>query len=181
MKRTISFIILALVTLCSVFAGSRELKLTHTEKAYTNFDFLYDGSLLTEDDNNEKPVTLTDRESKPIIVRWNYNIGPTALGNEYTGISINFTTEGFKHTAEGVNDKVAVRFKVEPNENYSDLYNSILVSNANDQQNFGLLGIHPKTNMRGTADIATVTVIWDDHPWLAGEYRCDIKISFYGE
>ena len=112
MKRTISFIILALVTLCSVFAGSRELKLTHTEKAYTNFDFLYDGSLLTEEGNNEKTVVLTKGESEPITVRWNYNIGSTELGNQTTGISINFYTNGFNHTAEGVNDPVDVYFDI---------------------------------------------------------------------
>ena len=182
MKRLVSSLLVFLLTICPLFAGSRELTLSYTEKAYTNFDFLYGGSLLNEEGNNEKTVVLTKGESEPITVRWNYNIGSTELGNQTTGISINFYTNGFNHTAEGVNDPVDVYFDIKVNENYSDLYTKIDVSKAKDQKNFGLLGIHSKTNMRGTADIAEVTVTWDKgHSWLAGEYRCDIYISFHAE
>ena len=182
MKRFVLLGFLLLLTICSLFAGSRELTLSYTEKAYTNFDFLYGGSLLNEEGNNEKTVTLTDGKSKPIIVRWNYNIGPTALGSDVTGISINFTTQGFKHTADGVNDQVDVFFDIKVNDNNSNLYTSLDVSKPSDGANFGLLGIHPNTNIRGTADVAEITVTWDEgHSWIAGEYRCDILISFFAE
>lgn len=181
MKRTISFIILALVTLCSVFAGSRELKLTYTEKAYFNFDFLYGSSLLTENGNNEQPVTLTKGESEPITVRWNYNIGPTAIGSEQIGLYVSFVTEGFKHTAEGVNDKVDVFFEIKAVDDNSNLYTQMVISQGREHVNFGSLSFIPKTNMRGSADVAEVTVNWDQHNWIAGEYSCDIKIYFSAE
>lgn len=184
MKRTIGFIILALVTLCSVFAGSRELKLTYTEKAYTNFDFLYGGSLLTEEGKNEKTVVLTEGESEPITVRWNYNIGPITNLNTGVGIMIHLSSEGFKHTSPEVNDTVDVFMNVNVNDSCSSLYSNPInvIDSSKDYKNNAVISIYPNTNIRGTADVADITITWDkDHSWIAGEYRCDIRIDFYAE
>lgn len=180
-KQCLVILIVLLAVVVPVFAQPRKLALNYIEKPYSTFDILYNGVSLDEEGSNLKQITLEDKESSPITIKWNYNIGNSKLGDENTGLNVMFVApEGLRHTAEGVNDGVDVFFDIKLRNEANNICENVANSSIEDKDtyNHGVLSFSPKLNMRGSTEIADVIVRWPDHKWIAGEYQCSIYIFF---
>ena len=183
MKKIVSSVLLILLTLCSVFAetntANRYLSLTYSEPEYQRLELYYGSDEIDFVNSSEKNVSLEDGTSLPITIKWN---GNTNNGGSYIGVTFS-CDDGFVNKA--ANHKVPVYIAKNDVISKGDVKNSKGESAGTvfvgHQDTKGFVSFRPNEKTRDYLDVAKVYVTWDQHNWIAGEYRCDIVVEISGE
>ncbi len=181
MKKACILIFLFVIAFSTVFA-SETLNLSYVEKSFQILEVYYDDEQLDISENTEKTLTADQfalGQSAPIRVRWNGNVG---IAPEKVTISF-YTETGFVN--EDANDSTKVYMVPE-----GELIRTITDSAGTEvgkvvlspMDYFGAgLSYTSKDLVRGSFDLATFYVTWDkDYPWVAGQYKCDIRMVITG-
>lgn len=184
MKRIVSSILIFLFTLCSLFAENnnvnKNLTLTYNEPEFQRLELYYGSDEIDFVKSSVKNVSLKDGKSLPITVKWNGNINNK--DGSYIGVTFR-SEDGFVNKA--ANHKVPVYIAKNDVIGNGDVKNSNgkLVGKVyvGHQDTIGFVSFQPNGNTRDYLDIATLYVTWDQHNWIAGEYRCDIIVEITGE
>ena len=181
MKKACTLFFLLVIALSTVFA-SETLKLSYVENSFQSLEVYYDNEQLDLSKNTEKELTAAQfarGESAPIKVRWNGNV---CLKPEMVTISF-YAEEGFVN--KEAEDSTHVYIVPE-----GDLKKTVKDGNGNpvgealiSVMDYVGAGLSYTSNnlVRGAFDLATFYVTWDEtHPWVAGKYKCDIRIEITG-
>lgn len=181
MKKACILIFLFVIAFSTVFA-SETLNLSYVEESFQILEVYYDGEQLDISKNTEKTLTADQfalGQSAPIKVRWNGNVG---IAPEMVTISF-YTETGFVN--EDANDSTKVYMVPE-----GELTRSITDSTGKEvgsvilssMEHVGAgLSYQSSDLVRGSFDLATFYVTWDkDYPWVAGQYKCDIRMVITG-
>lgn len=181
MKKACILIFLFVIAFSTVFA-SETLKLSYVEESFQILEVYYGDEQLDISENTEKTLTADQfalGQSAPIRVRWNGNVG---IAPEMVTISF-YTDNGFVN--EDANDSIKVYVVPE-----GELQRSITDSAGKEvgavllsAMDYKGAGLSYKSNelVRGNFDLATFYVTWDEtHSWVAGQYKCDIRMVITG-
>lgn len=181
MKKIILALSMILIFASGIFAASQDsLTLNYFEPSTQDLILYYDNELVSRSNENEGFVELTTGQSKAFTLKWKGNVGINT--NEIAGITLR-AENGFVNTA--AKDSVAVWFDA----GMAGWNQDVKDGNGNNvgklvvgaDADYVFISFNPIPFTKDELIISTFYAMWDGtHPWVAGDYECNITIEYYG-